>query len=389
MLVDIESGSVGAAAVTLPPAGGAHEKPRVLFTARERIAPAERLDPTHFFAATSGALKKLVVHLFRFYRTETVRAHELHVFLHAPWIVSKTRAVHKEFGAPTILTERAAAEIVQAAERGIEENFAAAHREIAGAVRVVEKKITEFAVNGYTVTHPYGNEARTLEMTLLESFAPENAVLRFGTILQTLTLALPEWHGAAAACAGALAEVDTDVVNDARIVLTAGSETTECVRLQGGTTRSVVSVPFGVRAAARAARGAGAFHSVAAAEAFLSSPASASSALVPARRARAEEARCSALAAWRRAVTPLVFPNNALGFFSRKAALLAAEEYTPFFEAALREPLGGDTVHPSPLSVSASGAPASASALSLAPAALPDSFLFAEAAFLGLYKQYF
>lgn len=383
LIVDIESGSVGAAAVTLAP----HEKPRVLFTARERIAPAERLDPAHFFAATSEALKRLVAHLSRFYRDESACAHELHIFLHAPWIVSKTRAVRKEFAEPTVLTERLAAGIVQTAEQGIEENFAAAHREIAGAVRVVEKKITEFSVNGYTVAHPYGNEARTLELTLLESFAPENAVLRFGAILSALTPLPVEWHGAASACAGALVETGNDTGDDARLVLIAGSETTECVRLQGDVARSVASVPFGVRTTARAARETGAFHSVAAAEAFLSAPASASATLAPARRARVEQARQDAAASWRRAVTPLLFSSGASGFFPRGATFLAAEEYLPFFEAMLREPFVGEAPRALSLPVSAIGARAVAFSLYLARAALPDSFLCAEAVFLGLYKS--
>lgn len=383
LIVDIESGSVGAAAVTLAP----HEKPRVLFIIRERMTPAERLDPAHFFSATRAALKTLTAHLARFYRSELACVRETHCFLHAPWIISKTRAVRKEFDAPTVLTEHIAADIVQAAERGIEENFAAAHREIAGAVRVVEKKITEFSVNGYTVAHPYGNEARTLELTLLESFAPENAVLRFGEVLSTLTPLPAEWHGAAPACVSALAETDTDAVEDARFVLTAGSETTECVRFQGGVARSVASVPFGVRTAARAACETGAFHSVAAAEAFLSASASASATLAPSRRARVEQARRDAAASWRRAVTPLLFSSGASGFFPRRATLLAAEEYLPFFEAVLREPFVGEAPNALSLPVSAIGARAVASSLYLAREALSDSFLCAEAMFLGLYKS--
>lgn len=382
-MVDIESGSVGAAGLVFLPG----TKPLVSFTTRERIPPAERLDPAHFFSATNEALKKLTSHVFRFYRTEVARAEELHIFLHAPWIVSKTRGVRKDFQKLTLTTEALLASVVQAAEQGIEENFRAAHREVAGAVRVVEKKITEFSLNGYALARPLGKETKALEMTLLESFAPENAVLRFGGILSALSSAPREWHGAAAACGGALTQCALDTTCDASLVLTAGSETTECVVVHGSIVREVSSTPFGVRTAARGAYEAGAFHSVSAAEAFLSAPTSASAALAPARHARATRARTDALEYWRRALSALIFPKITTGFFPQSATLLTAEEHLPFFEDALREPLRGETSNITPLNIVTRGTRTFVPFLQWTRAALSDSFLSAEATFLALYKN--
>ncbi len=310
------------------------------------------------------------------HRRELAGIERAHIFLHAPWIVSKTRSVRADFPEPTLLTEAALASVIREAEKGITENFRAAHREIAEAVRAVEKKITEYRVNGYGVSSAVGQKAQTLELTLLESFAPENAVARFAASLTSLTSAPLEWHGAAAACAGAraaLAHGEGDM-----LTLSAGGEATEVCITRRGVLHEVVSLPLGLHTAARAVWEEGAAHSVTAAEALLR--AASASALADSRRTEAEAARARQAERFRRAVSDALAPKISAGFLPRQSLLLADESNLSFYSRAFGEPL--------PTEVSVRGAEAFAPTVQFFREAGRDTFFAGEAAFIALYTKF-
>lgn len=379
LIVGIASDSIGAGVVAVSP----DTQPILLCTMREPISFAPTLEPSHFFSATLHALGALCGHMFQTHGHDLAGVDRVHIFLHAPWVVSKTRPVRVDFPSPTILTSDALASVIQEAEKGIADNFRAAHRDIAEAVRVVEKKITEFRVNGYGVTSAVGKEARTLELTLLESFAPDTAIARFGNTLATLSPAPLEWHGAASACAGALA-ASLHGEGDA-LVICAGSEATEVCIERAGVLHEVISVPFGIRTGARAAWSEGAFASGISAESFLRATLFGS--LAEKRRAEVEEARDAATARFKRAVAGVLLPKIKSGFAPAPATILADERSRLFFERALRTPLfEGADAERSP-SFAVRGVDAFSESLTLAGAAAPDTYLMGEAVFVGLYEN--
>lgn len=379
LMLDIASDSVGVGVVAV----FENVKPTLLFTARAPISLAPRLEPRHFFSATLHALSDLCARASTLHRTEIANAQTVHIFLNAPWVVSKTRSVRVDFPELIILTPDTLAAVIHEAEKGMSDNFRAAHREIAEAVRVVEKKITEFRVNGYSVTSALGKEARTLELSLLESFAPENAVTRFGNILDALSHAPREWHGTSAAVSGALS-VSTHTEEDA-LTVCAGGEATELCIERGGILQEVISVPFGIRTAARAACDTGTFSSMVSAESFLRTASFGT--LHHARRAIVENARAGAGTRFRRALAAVLSQKIKTGFAPARATLLSDERNLPFFDAALRLPIF-ETGKPSFFTAfSVFGAGAFSSSIQCARAATPDTFLAGEAAFISLYEH--
>lgn len=379
LLIDIASDSVGAGVVAVFP----NAKPTLLFTAREPIACVPRLEPKHFFSATLHALNELCAHLFQTHRSDISGAERMHIFLNAPWVVSKTRSVRVDFPELTVLNTDTLTSVIQEAEKGITDNFRAAHREIAEAVRVVEKKIIEFRVNGYAVASAVNKEARTLELTLMESFAPENAIAKFGNALDAFSHASREWHGAAAACAGALS-AGAHEQGDA-LTVCAGSEATEVCVERSNVLHEVISIPFGIRTIARSLLNEGVFSSASSAESFLRAASFAT--LAEQHRATVEHARAEAMARFRRALTTALLPKMKTGFVPARATLLADERNLPFFDAALREPLfeAGEAELTTAFSVF--GAGAFSASLQLARAATPDTNLSGEAAFTSLYEN--
>ncbi|MDP3661803.1 MAG: hypothetical protein Q8R17_03065 [bacterium] len=379
LIIDIASDSVGVGVVAVFP----NAKPTLLFTLRAPIALAPRLEPKHFFSATLHALTALCARLFQTHRTDLAGTVCAHIFLHAPWVVSKTRSVRVDFPEITKLTPDTIASVIQETEKGITENFNNAHREVAESVRVVEKKIIEFRVNGYTVASAVGKEARTLELTLLESFAPENAITRFGNALDSLSHSPREWHGAAAACAGALsasAHGQGDV-----LTVCAGSEATEACIERNNLLQEVISIPFGIRTAARAAWNDDAFSSTSSAESFLR--AASFTSLTEQRRATVEHARAIAGERFRRALAAALLPKIKAGFAPARATLLADEHTLPFFDAVFRLPFfdAGETALNMAFSVF--GAGAFANSIQFARAATPDTYLSGESAFVALYEN--
>lgn len=379
LLMDIASDSVGAGVVAV----FQNAKPILLFTARAPIACASHLEPKHFFSATIHALHELCTHLFQTHRADIAGVERAHIFLNAPWVVSKTRSVRVDFPELTTLTADTLKAVIQETEKGIADNFRTAHREIAEAVRIVEKKITEFRVNGYTIASAVGKEARTLELTLLESFAPENAVTRFGNTLDALSHAPREWHGAAAACAGVLS-ASAHEQSDA-LTVCAGSEATELCIERGGILQEVISVPFGIRTAARASCDTGAFSSAVSAESFLRT--ASFGMLHSARRATVENARAEAGTRFRRALAAALAPKMKVGFAPARATLITNEQNLPFFDAALRTTLFEADEPKLTTTFSVLGAGAFSSSIQFARAATPDTFLAGEAVFVGLYEN--
>ena len=378
LLVDIGSASVGAAGVVVLHDGRAV----VSFSEREPITVAVALEPKHFFSATLHALRALIARVLKESRAESAVAARVHVFLHAPWIVSKTRSVRADFPEPTVLSESSLASVVHEAEKGIAENFRAAHREVAEAVCVVEKKITEYRVNGYEVASAVGQKAETLELTLLESFAPETASRHFTATLHALSGAPVEWHGAAAACAGALMGLAHEQ-GDA-LTVSFGGEATEVCIARRGVLHEIVSLPLGIHTLARAAVEAGAAHSVSAAEALLRAPSLAS--LADARRAGVAAARAAAAERFRRAVMGLLAPKIKVGFAPPRGVLLADAKDAPFYERAFcaTAPRAKELSLPV---CAVRGADAFAPAVQFFRSASPDTFLAGEAAFVALYEE--
>lgn|GEM_PF-1424267 len=329
LIIDIGSESVGAAGVEVQkgvPVMPTDRQARIVFVERAPIPLASELQPAHFFSATAHALEQVCARI----RTPVTR---VHLFLHSPWVVSKTRAWRAEFPTTTLLTEKVLATAVQEAERGIEENFRAAYKEVASAVRRVERALVEFRVNGYSVASACGKEARTLEFSLLESFAPENALVKFNSLVERVTAAPRVWGAGAAAIALAPRVAMGDYTDVLTVV--AGGEAIELALVRAGAPSAILSVPVSLRTLARDMYRSGALSSVSTAEAFLIAPESALAALAPARRAQVERARTEAYARIAQAVREALAPYERDGARFTSVFVFSPEKYAAFFMRAL------------------------------------------------------
>lgn len=330
LVIDIGSDSVGASGVVKRRSDGV---PFLLFTAREPIAPAPHLEPKHFFSATLSALRVLLEKSFSLHRAEISSIRVIHIFLHSPWIVSKTRAVRADFKEPVFLSVDVLGKAVRDAEEDIEEKFRAAHIDISSAVRIVEKKIIEFRVNGYEVASALNKKANSLEFALLESFVPENAVEKFGATLENVSGKTRELHGAVAALAVSASAAPSELSHNLHAqacnsaFISVGGEASEIALSRNGVVREVVSIPRGFRSLARMAFEEGTFHSVSSAESFFAQPSERATKFVKAREKSIQE--------YRKIISDFIELKKKAGFFCNNFSFCCDGKYQLFFKEAL------------------------------------------------------
>jgi hypothetical protein len=171
LIIDVGSKSVGGGIFEKIPNGGA----KLLYTAREPIAFQTELTGDNLFASMTRSLNNLLLHLQKYgvshLRTpsgQKYRIHSANVIISSPWHASETKTLRLNFDKPIPITKSVIGEILEKEEKSFESQLAG-NAKIQRDFCVLERKIIEMRLNGYSTETPYGKEADNLEILMFNS----------------------------------------------------------------------------------------------------------------------------------------------------------------------------------------------------------------------------
>jgi len=168
LVFDIESDSVCAAIVLYE----ASKAPRIVYHAESEVARKSHTDGAYLSRNMWKALESVASNaqaampaLMEKKLIERAHADRIHVVLSSPWIISRLSCVEKTFEKETIVRRPALADLLE------KERSASAQMFAVGDSAAIDAKIFEVKINGYPVADYEGKRAKTLEGTMVVSFA--------------------------------------------------------------------------------------------------------------------------------------------------------------------------------------------------------------------------
>jgi hypothetical protein len=174
LVVDVGSGSVGAALVALnTDAVLGRTTPRMLFSVRTEIKSETTYDFTKYLNAMVVALEESIqkVHDARF-----APPHRVVGVLAAPWYAAQTRTIHYQKSTQFTFTHKLWYELLMREAKLFEESADATFGMFEGGLRLIERNNMEVKLNGYPAPSPFNKKTREVEMEVYMSMVPEYLV---------------------------------------------------------------------------------------------------------------------------------------------------------------------------------------------------------------------
>lgn len=164
LILDITSGTVGGIVISKNESGQIN----VLKTYREIFPFNKPLGGKSIHTTMLGALNKVMHELSK----TSGRVNSVHFIMSSPWITSETKNVLLKFDKPTIVSEH----VVKKAIKDEEERFSKTlnlESNRKEKVTIIESKITDIKVNGYSVETVLGETAKELQISFFVSLSTE------------------------------------------------------------------------------------------------------------------------------------------------------------------------------------------------------------------------
>lgn len=187
---DIGNGSVGGALVKLNTKG----RPILLYTHREPLTFAPHPTPKYLVSSMVKLLKSVAQHLAKdglsHIKTSPFAFHKLrdaYCIFSSPWYISQTKIIRDEWAKQTTISY----DVVNTLIEKEQDQFTKALQEgryqlIFGPdTRLLEKRIVNVRLNGYTIENPVGKQARQLELTLFTSYISQDIVSKVENTLHS------------------------------------------------------------------------------------------------------------------------------------------------------------------------------------------------------------
>lgn len=167
LVIDIDSASVGGALVQHIEG----DRPEIMMSLRLPVAVQEEFDFDHFFSAIQRALDTVCARLFH---DQNVPPEEIFVTLHAPWVASQTRMIHRHSKTPFIFTQELATELIQREIQKYHDGDIKDFAEYRHDHNLLEHKTMRVTLNGYLIRNPLGKQTQSAEITSFMSVIPRD-----------------------------------------------------------------------------------------------------------------------------------------------------------------------------------------------------------------------
>lgn len=236
-ILDIGSGSVGGALLTVGPKRAGHISAHPVFYANTKIRADGHPDFARFSREIAGAIRQTIEKLLASGLSAPV---EYHCFLASPFIVSQTKLT-------TFYDDRArpfTAKSFSGIARRNAEDFLAGGQSDNEDFYLLENKVMRLKLDGYEVVGPKKQKAKTIEVAQYLSGSPASVIKRLARAISAITHNdRIIFHSYSLAAWGALRDY---AHNDNFLAVDVSGELTDVLVSIGGALVENISFPYGM-----------------------------------------------------------------------------------------------------------------------------------------------
>lgn len=161
LIVDIGSSSVGAALVS------PSEKavPKILFSNRLPVISQNSSEKVRSLVAIITVAESVMNTV----AAQRLSVNKCHIFFSSPWYASEVKILKTEYDVPKLITHAIVDELAKDAQKKVTE-------ELSSKGEIVEHRIIQTRLNGYSTSNPYNKKAKSLEIAFFASFIEKDVL---------------------------------------------------------------------------------------------------------------------------------------------------------------------------------------------------------------------
>lgn len=236
-IFDIGSGSVGGAVVSIPSKG----MPTIIKSTRTEISSSNESD---FDLLLKSMLKALDSTASILYKSKVGAPDEIVCVLASPWYLSETRIIKMSREHSFIFTSKLADELLDKEITALNISYKNKYANTKSEPEVIEHHVMGVSLNGYLVEEPLGKRSRFVEMNMIISMSPKEALDRIRDTLSHTFHHIPISFSSFI-LSSYLAVREKYVTPDSYLLLDIGGEITDVSIITKGVLKASLSFPFG------------------------------------------------------------------------------------------------------------------------------------------------
>lgn len=245
---DIGNGSVGGALVKV----SSSHPPIILYTHRVPILFTAHVGAKRLQSQMVKLLRDVSEHIAKDGLSHThfnyfgPNLKDVHCVFATPWFVSETKNLKNTFESQTVISQKYLDDLVLKEE----ENFRDSLRQnpstkaFAESITLIEKKIMDVKLNGYSVLNPIGKQAREIELMFFSSYVPSEIKDSVESVLhRSFNFRKVNYHSFALASCVATNDIFPEPSDFISLDIT--GEVTDISIVKNGVLLETASFPFG------------------------------------------------------------------------------------------------------------------------------------------------
>lgn len=238
-IFDIGSGSVGGAIVSIPDNGKG--VPTIIKSVRTEVSYHDELN---FDLFLDDMIKALGTTAESLYKTKVGAPDEIVCVLASPWYLSETRIIKMVREHSFIFTAKLAGELLDKEILALNASYEKKYGMTKSAPEVIEHNVMGVSLNGYLIDEPLGMRSKSVEMHIVISMSPRQALDKIRRTLSNTFHHIPVSFSSFV-LSSYLAVRDRYVVPDSYLLLDVGGEITDVAIITKGILKASLSFPFG------------------------------------------------------------------------------------------------------------------------------------------------
>jgi hypothetical protein len=238
-IFDIGSGSVGGAMTIVPSEGNGI--PTILKSVRTEVSYHDELDFNLFLNDMLKALNSTAEAL---YKSKLGAPDEIVCVLASPWYFSETRIIKMTRDHSFLFTSKLADELLDKEISTLKSSYDKKYGTTKSTPEVIEHHVMGVSLNGYLIDEPLGKRSRSVEMHMVISMSPAQALDKIRKTLSNTFHHIPVSFSSFV-LSSYLAVREKYVTPDSYLLLDIGGEITDVAIITKGILKASLSFPFG------------------------------------------------------------------------------------------------------------------------------------------------
>lgn len=216
--------------------------PGVLFSGRSKFVVSSQVNLNSFLTKIFNSVDNVFSHLEK---KELGKIDEIHCFLSSPFFISQTITKTKKSGEEIEITEEFIREFIEEEIGKFAKENSSVYPEVLGdELGILEKKIVDIKLNGYSVTNPYGKKATDIEVSIFVSFGSKKIIAKLERVLSGMVHHKEVFlHTYPVTLFNTTRDIFPEKEN--LLILDIGGEISDLIIVSDGVLSETVSIPFG------------------------------------------------------------------------------------------------------------------------------------------------